>query len=166
MISLYEFKDFSLRSFIANQDEEALYEALGHPDVVHHMASSGISRNDCDAIVSETIEHWQKYGLGSWAVEKDSCMIGWAGFKVWNENEIELLIVLGKESWGLGKSIYNELISLARYEFKLDSLVVILPETRKSFQYIVKKAGFKHVGAESYNGESFQKFTLSLDKNA
>lgn len=163
MAKIYEFDDFTLRNFLKNHDEEALYKALGGPEVVRHMASDGISRNDCAKIISESNEHWKKYNLGSWAVEKDSSIIGWAGFKLWKENEFELLIVLGKNSWGIGKKIHAALISLAKDEFNLDSLTVVLPDTRKSFRYIIEKAGFKYEGRESYNGESFQKFVLSLN---
>ena len=163
MEKIYKFADFTLRNFVKGRDEDALYKVLGSPEVVRHMASDGISKSDCDNIISETEAHWKKYNIGSWAVEKDSNIIGWAGFKIWEENEFELLIVLGPNSWGLGRKIYTALISLAREEFNLNSLTIILPDTRKSFEFIVKKAGFKHVSSESYNGESFQKFILSLN---
>ena len=158
----YKFNDFSLRKFIKDQDEEKLYQALKEPEVVRHMASTGLSKDDCVKIIDESLQHWDQYNIGSWAVEKNKVIIGWAGFKIWKEDEFELLIVLGKDSWGLGLKIYQELIKLAQEEFHLKSLTVILPDTRKSYSYIVQKAGFKHIGSESFNGESFQKFQLSL----
>lgn len=162
MDKVFKFNSFSLRKFIKNKDVEGLYQALGQAEVVRHMASHGISKADCGAIITESLKHWEEYKVGSWAVERNDVIVGWAGFKVWQKDEFELLIVLGTDSWGLGKKIYSALIALAKDEFKLKSLTIVLPDTRKSYLYIVKKAGFKHIGNESFNGESFQKFTLSL----
>ena len=157
--------DLCLRRFIKNQDEKELFQVLGQAEVVRHMASEGISKSDCRVIINESLEHWEKHKVGSWAIEKDGVIAGWAGFKLWRKSEFELLIVLGSEYWGLGKSIYTVLIALAKDKLNLKSLVVVLPDTRKSYSYIVKKAGFEHVGSESFNGESFQKFALSLDND-
>ena len=158
----FKFQKFSLRRFVEDQDEEALFQALKDPEVVKHMASSGISRADCDVIVKESNSHWQEHGIGSWAVVNKDEIIGWAGFKIWQGSSFELLVVLGKSSWGLGKEIYSELIKLGRECYDLKSVLVVLPETRKSFQYIVKKAGFAPVGRVEFNGEFFQKFELKF----
>jgi len=155
--------DFCLRKFVKNRDEEELFQVLGQAKVVRHMASQGISKSDCGVIINESLEHWKKHKVGSWAIEKNGIIAGWAGFKLWRKNEFELLIVLGSEYWGLGKSIYTVLIALAKDEFNFESLVVVLPDTRKSYSYIVKKAGFEHVGSELFNGETFQKFSLNLN---
>ncbi len=157
-----EFDEFSLRKFVKGKDEEALYSALSQKNVIKHMASEGISLSDCKVIIEESLEHWRKYSVGAWAVEKNGVVIGWAGFKVWHEEGFELLIVLGSRHWGLGKRIYSNLVKIAKEEFKLKHLIIILPESRKSFSYLVNKIGFKHVGKEVFKGESFQKFTLNL----
>ena len=159
---LINYDAFSLRKFTNGQDAESLFKALKDPEVVRHMVSSGISQTDCSAIIEDSIRHWQDHGIGSWAVLKNNQVIGWAGFKIWQDEEFELLIVLGKNSWGLGKIVYSELIKLARERYHLKSLVVVLPETRKSFQFIVKRAGFQSVGSVEYQGEAFQKFVLQL----
>lgn len=156
------FKEFSLRKFVKNQDEKSLYEALKDPKVVRHMVSDGISKSDCDQIVSESLSHWEKYKVGSWAVEKDGVIAGWAGFKIWQEDDFELLIVLGPSYWGLGKTIYSSLIQLAKEQFHLKKITIVLPDTRSSYEYVVKKAGFESQGSVVFSDKPFQKFTLTL----
>lgn len=154
--------NFFLRKFEENRDEDSLFEALSKPAVVKHMATSGITKKDCIEIVRGSIIHWSTYKIGSWAVEVDLKVIGWAGFKHWKNNDFELLIVLAPEYWGLGKEIYKLLVRLAREKFKLKSILVLLPNTRKTHKYLVERAGFRHIGEEKFNEETFQKFELSF----
>lgn len=153
---------FSLRKFEENKDEAPLFEALSEPAVVRHMATSGFTEKDCSEIVQGSIIHWSTYKIGSWAVEVDSKVVGWAGFKHWTNSEFELLIVLAPEYWGLGKEIYKLLVRLAEEKFKLKSIIVLLPNTRKTYKYIIERAGFRHIGEEKFNEETFQKFELSF----
>ncbi|MDT8448462.1 MAG: GNAT family N-acetyltransferase [bacterium] len=157
-----DFGQFRFRRFRQNQDEEDLFAALGQPEVVRHMASTGITQQDCVDIIAGAELHWQTYNIGSWAVIHQGRLAGWAGFKYWQENEFEILIVLGTEHWGLGRPIFRELVKLAKTQFHLNQIFVILPETRRSFQFIVKKAGFTALGAEEFHQQAFQKFKLTL----
>jgi len=159
------FNKFSLRKFTEKEDEQELFAAIGDPRVTRHMATKNISKEDCRKIIEESLKHWDSHGIGSWAVLIENRIVGWAGFKLWKQKEYELLIVLGPKSWGLGKSIYESLISMAKNKFHLEKVIIILPETRKSFTYVVKRAGFSLVGTEIFNNESFQKFSLSLISN-
>ena len=154
---------FNLRKFVVGQDEISLFQALKDPLVVKNMASNGITFKDCESIVSNSLEHWQEHGIGSWGVERKCQLVGWAGFKYWKNREFEALIVLSPSQWGLGKEILDKLLELAVKEFKLDHLYVLLPVTRKSFRYICH-IGFEYVSDETHNGEEFKKFALNLGR--
>lgn len=153
---------FNLHKFVVGDDENSLFRALGDPLLVKHMASKGITLKDCESIVSDSIEHWKKHGIGSWGVEKKGQIVGWAGFKHWKYQEFEVLIVLSPSHWGLGKLVFDKLVELAVKEFELSHLYVLLPETRKSFKYI-RRIGFEYVCEETHNGEAFKKFVLNLN---
>lgn len=152
---------FNLRKFVVGQDENSLFQALGDPLVVKHMASKGITLKDCKSIVSDSLEHWKEHGIGSWAVVIKGQIVGWAGFKHWKDQEFEVLIVLSPLHWGLGKAIFDILVELAVKKFELSNLYILLPETRKSFRYL-RRIGFEFASDEIYNGEAFKKFVLNL----
>lgn len=152
---------FNLRKFVVSQDEYSLFQALGNPIVVKHLASRGITLKDCESIVSCSLEHWNEHEIGSWGVEIKGQIVGWAGFKHLKDEEFEVLIVLSPSHWGLGKEIFYKLVELAVKEFELSHLYVLIPETRKSFRYL-RHIGFEFVSEETYNGEKFNKFVLKL----
>nr|NGX32822.1 hypothetical protein [Candidatus Anoxychlamydiales bacterium] len=72
-------------------------------------------------------------------------------------------IVLSPKYRGLGKEIYEILISKAKNEFFLKKIYILLPITRKSFGF-VKKLGFKYCGEEIYKKMLFKKFIKELKK--
>lgn len=160
-INQLDFKNFLLRKFIVDKDEIDLYKSLRHPSVVRHMATNGFTLEDCTQIVIESLEHWKNHNIGSWCVEVEESIAGWAGFKQWKEEEFEILVVLSPAYWSLGRKIFGELIKLASREFGLAQVFILLPETRKSFEF-VKKIGFRYVKSEIFNGALFHKFVLIL----
>lgn len=160
-MDLIDYPDLKLRKFVIGHDEKPLFRAISGPLVARHMATQGITLSDCEIIVRESLEHWDTHGIGSWAVEVEKAIVGWAGFKHWREQEFELLIVLSPNHWGLGKGIFQKLKMLASKKFALSELVVFLPETRHSYRYI-ESLGFESAGKEKINGEIFRKFILTL----
>lgn len=153
---------YRLRKFTAD-DALNLFKALNDKRVVRHMASEGITLDVCEQIISESIAHWKKYNIGSYAVIEQTThsIIGWAGFKLWKENEFEVLIVLSPHYWGLGGIICDDLLRLAKDTFSLNKVFILLPETRKSFRWIQRK-GFTFCGNEMFHDESFKKFVKLL----
>ena len=154
---------YRLRKFHST-DAEALYEALKDEKVVRHMASTGITLQDCEKIIKEASEHWKKYQIGSWAVVNSVTdkIIGWAGFKRIAPSGIELLVVLSPSHWGIGTAITGDLIDKAKNKYRLNKIYVLLPETRKSFRFI-KKLGFVYEGKAKYANEPFLKFVMVFD---
>lgn len=152
---------FKLRKFKPD-DASELYEALKAPAVVKHMASEPFSLDDCRYIVNHTIEHWDTHGYGSWAVLQEDTVVGWAGFKFWQKDEVELLIVLGPEHWGLGAAIHSYLLKLAKEDFNLSELYILLPFTRKTYNTVIKRLGYTFCENVNFEGESFKKFKISL----
>lgn len=152
---------FVLRKF-TKKDVLGLYNALRDKRVINHMASKGITHEDCNTIITASISHWKKYQIGSYGVidSKSDKIIGWAGFKSLN-GDFELLLVLSPKYWGSGKVIYEDLINKAKNEFFLNEVYILLPITRKSHKYI-KKLGFKYCGEEIYKEVLFKKFIKKL----
>jgi hypothetical protein len=68
---------YYLRLFSEN-DIEDLYETLKEPAVVRHMLTEGFSKDTCIWIIKDSIEHWEKYNIGSYAVvfEKGNKVVG------------------------------------------------------------------------------------------
>ena len=156
------YAPFYLRRFdIADVND--LYNALQDKRVVKHMATEGLSLKNCESIIRDSAKHWEKHGIGDYAVvdAKTGRIIGWAGFKHWENQEFELLVVLSPQYWGLGKVIYYELLNQAKSTFKLHELYVLLPKTRKSFRSI-EKLGFRFCQTTIFNQESFLKFKITL----
>jgi RimJ/RimL family protein N-acetyltransferase len=153
---------YDLRKFNKN-DVLDLYHALHDKRIIKHMATNGITKKTCECIIKDAMGHWDKYGYGSWAVidQKTKRIVGWAGFKLWKEDEIELLCVLNPTYWGIGKSILYDLIKYAKNEIRLNRIFILLPHTRKSFKAI-QKYGFVCCGEEVFNKEKFKKFKLGL----
>ena len=153
---------FYLRKFNKN-DAAALYNALKDKRVIKHMASEGFTLESCQSIVEKSSEHWKKYNIGDYAVvcKETETIIGWAGFKFWQEKEFEILLVLSPKYWGLGHNIYLELINMAKNDFKLKKVYVLLPETRKSFR-LIQKLGFEFCKKEEFHDEAFNKFVRNL----
>jgi RimJ/RimL family protein N-acetyltransferase len=161
-MKMHETQSFRLRQFDLN-DTQDLYDALGDKRVVKHMASDGVTIDICKYIINESIEHWNKHKIGSYAVvdHETNKIIGWSGFKLWKDNQYEILIVLSPNHWGLGSVICDELFRLAKTEFSLHEVYMLLPVTRKSFRWVHKK-GFTFCGDETFNEQPFKKFVKIL----
>lgn len=153
---------FFLRKF-QKEDAIELFHALGDERVVRHIASEGISLQDCKDIVADAEVHWNKHSIGSYGVvdKATNQIVGWAGFKFWKEEEFEIVIVLSPKAWGYGKELCDILVQKAKDEFLLKKIYVLLPETRKSFKWIEKK-GFSFCGIEVFNNQAFKKFVKVL----
>lgn len=155
-------KEFGLRR-LQEGDAGALFKALADKRVVRHMASDGFTLEGCKQIVEKSIEHWKRHGIGDYVVleGQTGSVIGWAGFKLWQEDQFELLVVLSPEFFGLGLKIYLELIERAKNEFGLRHIYCLLPKTRKLFRSI-EKLGFERVEETLFQGEEFIKFVRKL----
>lgn len=153
---------FDLRRFHKN-DAMSLFNSLKDDRVIKHMASTGFTIKICQEIIDKSDKHWKKYKIGDFAVidKVTNDIIGWAGFKFWQENQFEILVVLTPDSWGLGHQIYSELIDLAKNQFKLNEIYILLPKTRKSFR-AVESLGFKFSEETTFNNKIFIKFIRRL----
>lgn len=153
---------FDLRRF-NNNDAMSLFDSLKDGRVIKHMASTGFTIKICQEIVDKSDKHWKEYNIGDFAVinKVTNEIIGWAGFKLWQANQFEILVVLNPSSWGLGYQVYSELINLAKNKFKLNEIYILLPKTRKSFR-VVESLGFKFSEETMFNDEVFIKFIKKL----
>lgn len=143
------------------QDALALYLAIKGDMVARHMATEGFTLDDCNWIIEDSLTQWGKLAYGTWAVcdKLNNNVIGWAGFKPWKEDEVEMLVVLGSGLWGFGKQIFEKLISIGFQKMNFPALYVLLPLTRKSFHFM-KNWGFSDCGTEVFHEELFKKFKL------
>jgi [ribosomal protein S5]-alanine N-acetyltransferase len=67
---------------------------------------------------------------------------------------------LSPKHWGIGKQILNKLIDWSFTKFNLDTILILLPDTRKSFKAI-QKYGFEYYGIENFHNEVFHKFKMN-----
>lgn len=151
--------EYYLRLFDQN-DINDLYKALKCPSVVRHMAGNGFTKEVCTQVINDSLKHWEKYNIGSYAVIYNDRLIGWAGYKNWKNEGFEILCVLSPIHWGIGKIILDKLVDCAFNKFDLNSVLVLLPKTRKSFRAI-QKYGFKYCGKEYFKNEVFYKFKIN-----
>jgi N-acetylglutamate synthase-like GNAT family acetyltransferase len=123
------------------------------------MGSDGFTKKACATIIKESIQDWERYGIGSFAVinKCNQTVVGWAGYKRWKDEGHELLCVLSPSCWGIGFEIANRLINYAFNQLRLSSLLILLPKTRNSFQYNLKM-GFEERGTEQFKDARFKKF--------
>ncbi|WP_018298319.1 GNAT family N-acetyltransferase [Fangia hongkongensis] len=90
---------FDLRRF-NNNDAMSLFDSLKDGRVIKHMASTGFTIKICQEIVDKSDKHWKEYNIGDFAVinKVTNEIIGWAGFKLWQANQFEILVVLNPSS--------------------------------------------------------------------
>lgn len=153
-------KNFYFRKFTL-EDIDSLYQAILGEEVAKHMATRGFSREDCQWIIEDSIKSWEERDFGTWAVidSESNTLFGWAGFKPWRDNEIELLAVLHPSSRGMGLKVVDELLRIGFNDLKLNELYILLPASRRSFSFVQSK-GFEDCGEEIFEGECFRKFVI------
>lgn len=149
--------EFVRMSQIANAEYVALNN---HPLVRHQMPLSDdhFGEEECREWVAGKEKQWEEYGYGPWAFLIDGKFAGWGGLQ-YEDGDADLALVLHPNYWGMGKTIFKEIIRRAFGEMKLKSVIVLLPPTRTRIQGIFR-LGFQADGEMEIAGERFMRFRL------
>lgn len=116
----------------------------------------------CEKFVSGKEQMWKEHGYGPWAFVVDGKFAGWGGIQP-DDGEADLALVLHPDYWGIGKSLYPDIIDKAFNELGLDSVVVLFPPTRTRIQGLLR-LGFKEDKVLKVGNEEFIRYRLTNRK--
>ena len=131
-----------------------------HPLVRRQMplSTENISEAECLEWVEGKEQQWERYGYGPWAFLIEGKFAGWGGLQ-YEDGDADLGLVLHPDYWGMGKSIYNEIIKRAFGEMGLESVTILLPPSRKRVKGVLR-LGFELDGEVEFSGERFIRYRL------
>lgn len=138
-----------------------IIELMNHPLVRREMplTSDNFSEADCDTFIAEKESLWREFGFGPWAFVLDGKFAGWGGVQPEN-GDADLGIVLHPQFWGMGKTIYDEIMKRAFGEMGFASVTILFPPTRTRVKGILK-LGFQPDGELELYGERFIRYRLN-----
>nr|ELR5111250.1 GNAT family N-acetyltransferase [Providencia stuartii] len=134
-------------------------ELNNHPEVLRHMplGSPNFDIEKSQAWAKDKDSQWDIHGYGPWAFVIDGIFIGWGGLQK-EGDDADLALVLHPKYWGMGKTIYKEIIRRTFDEMNLESITILLPLSRAA--KAVSRYGFQPDGTLVYDGICFQRFRL------
>jgi RimJ/RimL family protein N-acetyltransferase len=133
---------------------------MNHPLVRRQMplTSDNFDEADCDEFIAAKEQLWAEHGYGPWAFVVDGEFVGWGGLQP-EHGEADLGLVLHPNHWGLGKTLYDEIIKRAFGEMGFESVIVLFPPTRTRVKGLLR-LGFKLEGELEIQGERFLLYRL------
>lgn len=141
-------------------DKADIIELMNHPLVRRQMplTSDNFDEADCDHFIAAKEQLWAEHGYGPWAFVVDGEFVGWGGLQP-EHGEADLGLVLHPNHWGLGKTLYDEIIKRAFGEMGFESVIVLFPPTRTRVKGLLR-LGFKLEGELELGGERFLLYRL------
>jgi ribosomal-protein-alanine N-acetyltransferase len=122
------------------------------------LSEDQFGKDECRKWVEGKEKQWEQFGYGPWAFLIDGKFAGWSGFQ--NENgDADLGLVLHPDYWGLGNTIYDEIIKRGFGDMSFKSITILLPPTRKRIKGILR-LGFLADGEVELFGERFIRYRL------
>ncbi len=112
----------------------------------------------CDKFIAVKEKLWIENGYGPWAFILNGQFVGWGGLQPEN-GEVDLALVLHPTYWGLGKTIYKKIISIAFNEMRLASVTVLFPPTRTRIRGLIQ-LGFKEDGKLQIGSNQFVRYRI------
>lgn len=145
-------------------DNSEIIELMNNSLVRRHMplASGVFGESECKQFVAEKERLWKVYGYGPWAFVVDGQFVGWGGLQPEN-GEADLGLVLHPDHWGLGRSLYSEIVNRAFGEMGLQVITILLPPTRKRIKGLLQ-LGFRECGQLNVGEEQFIRYRLEKDE--
>lgn len=122
------------------------------------LLTDNFSESVCDEFITAKERLWIEYGYGPWAFIVNGKFAGWGGLQPEN-GEADLALVLHPNYWGIGKVLYNEIISRAFGEMGLKSVTVLFPPTRTRIKGLLR-LGFKEDSELEVGNERFIRYRL------
>lgn len=146
---------------LSEVDRSAIIDLMNDPRVRRHMplARGDFGPAECDEFVAAKERLWEEHGYGPWAFVMDGELLGWGGLQP-EGREVDLALVLHPKHWGLGKTLYQEIISHAFGRLGFKSVTVLLPPTRTRVSGVLM-LGFEPDGEVEVAGERFIRYRLN-----
>lgn len=147
-------------SRLAEVDRAEIVALHTNPLVRRQMPLSDGSFDEaaCKKWVEGKEKQWQEHGYGPWAFLIDGRFAGWGGLQD-EQGDADLGLVLHPDYWGMGKTIYEEMIRRAFGEMGFESVIILLPPSRKRVKGIFR-LGFQRDGEVDIHGEPFLRYRL------
>ena len=141
-------------------DPAEIIALMNDPQVRRHLplASGHFGPAECERFVESKEKMWHQHGFGPWAFVQNDEFIGWGGLQP-EDNDADIGLILRPQSWGVGRHLYEVIVSFAFQELGLDSVIAMLPPTRSrggGLQWL----GFELDGEALIAGERFVRFRL------
>lgn len=137
-----------------------LVELFNHPAVRRHLplARGEFTEEGCARFVEAKERLWAEHGFGPWAFYVDGAFAGWGGLQP-EGGDADFGLVLHPSHWGIGPALAREILRRAFEEMGLDSVVVLLPPTRRRVAAL-RRMGFRRDGELEVAGERFLRYRL------
>ena len=149
---------------LSEVDKSDIIELSNHPLVRRHMplASDNFGEAECDKFIAAKERQWAEHGYGPWAFIVDGKFAGWGGLQP-EHGDADLGLVLHPNYWGIGKTLYDEIIRGAFGEMGFKSVTIVFPPTRTRVKGILR-LGFQPDGEVEIAGERFIRYRLHAPK--
>lgn len=141
-------------------DSQEIINLMNNPLVRRQMPllEGSWDESTCATFVAGKEKLWNAHGYGPWAFVVDGKFAGWGGLQP-EGDETDLALVLHPDFWGIGKTLYKQIIDRAFGEMGLDSVTVLFPPSRTRIQGFLR-LGFKEDKELEFNGEKFIRYRL------
>jgi RimJ/RimL family protein N-acetyltransferase len=133
---------------------------MSDPRMAEHMPllTSGWDVQTVAEFVESKERHWDRDGLGHWAILSGGRYVGWGGFQK-EGDEWDFGLVLKPDAFGLGRRIAQKAIGFAIADTRIPFVTFLLPPSRKHLGALTR-LGARPVGEIDYEGATFFKFRL------
>ncbi|MCE7990611.1 MAG: GNAT family N-acetyltransferase [Roseivirga sp.] len=137
-----------------------IIELMNNPLVGRQMPllKGNWTEDTCDKFVAGKERLWANHGYGPWAFMIDDQFAGWGGVQP-EDGEADLALVLHPDFWGIGKTLYKQIIDRAFGELGLNSVQVLFPPSRTRVQGLLR-LGFKEEAKLQVGNETFIRYRL------
>ncbi len=137
-----------------------IIELMNNPLVRRQMPLFTVEFDErvCNEFIAAKEKLWNEHGYGPWAFIVDGQFAGWGGLQPEN-GDADLAMVLSPNYWGIGKVLYNEIISRAFNEMRLKSVTALVPPGRIRIKGLLR-LGFKEYGELEIGNQRFIRYRI------
>ena len=145
-------------------DPGVIIELVNDPAVRRHLplARGHFGPSECEKFVADKERIWEEHGYGPWAFVIDDEFIGWGGLQP-EGDDVDAGLVLRPSYWGAGRVLYRRIITYAFGELGLDSVIALLPPSRKRVAGM-QRLGFRRDGEAVLEDERFLRYRLTASR--
>jgi len=124
---------------IEEVNEDDLLALLNDERIREHLVEHEIfDKIKLRSWVDEKVKLNNVEGCRVRAIEQNDMLIGWCGIQL-EGKDYELAIIIGSSHWGVGKRVFNDLMSWAK-EIGHKEVVIHLLDSRNEYQFLKKIA--------------------------